>query len=374
MDAQVGIIGLGTMGSMAAWQLAKQGISVIGFEKFGIGHDRSAAGGESRIFRTAYKESPEYVPLLEDAYELWRELENESGDQLLHLTKGLTIAPPDSEYVSNIWKSIEKFDLRHQVLNQDQADQMYPQHKLNPEDVVIVDSKSGFLKSQRSIVSAINRAENLGAEILDYSSVENISQKNNKIDIKVGSKTYSVNKLLITAGPWSKEFIPKLKNHLKVQRLLNAWFLPKSGVFSPDFFPVFNRSHQEGSYYGVPANDGEMIKLGIHGDKSTLEFPEDLNKNISVKEEIKFSELVKRHLPDLNTTPSRMEAYMDIFTDDGNPIIGFLDNDNKILGMTGFSGHGFKMAPVIGKIGADLLTNNRVDYNVIKHCTPSRFV
>ena len=56
MDAEVGIIGVGTMGSMAAWHLAKRDISVIGFEQFGIGHDRSAAGGESQIGRASCRE------------------------------------------------------------------------------------------------------------------------------------------------------------------------------------------------------------------------------------------------------------------------------------------------------------------------------
>lgn len=374
MDAEVGIIGLGTMGSMTAWQLSKQGVSVIGFEKFGIGHDRSAAGGESRIFRTAYRENTEYVPLLKDAYKLWRELEHESGNQLLHLTKGLTIARPDANYTANIWKSIEQFSLEHQILNKNEAKENYPQHKLDPEDIVIIDSNAGILKSQQSIVSAINRAKNLGAEIYDYSSVKHIHQKGNKVNLEVENKTYSVNKLLITTGPWSKKFLPKLEKHLKIQRILNAWFLPKAGQFSPECFPVFNRSYENGSYYGVPSANGEMVKLGINGNKATLESPEDLNKNVNVKEEFKFSELVKKHFPDLNKTPSRIEAYMDIYTKDGNPLIGFLDNDNKILGMTGFSGHGFKMAPVIGKIGADLITKNKVNYDIIKRCSPSRFM
>jgi len=374
MDAEVGIIGLGTMGSMAAWQLAKQGVSVIGFEQFGIGHDRSAAGGESRIFRTAYKESPKYVPLLQKAYELWRQLENESGDKLLNLTKGLTIADSDSDYISNILKSINQFNLEHQILNQEQAKQIYPQHKLRPDDIIIVDEKAGCLRSQRSIVSAVNRAENLGAEIFEYSIVQNINQKQNKIELEVDNKIFTVNKLLITAGPWSKKFIPEIENHFKVKRLLNAWFLPKSGLFVPNEFPVFNRSHSKGSYYGVPAADGEMIKLGIHGDKLILDATEDLNKNISIDEEMKFSELVKNHLPDLNENPSRMEAYMEVFTSDGNPVIGSLDKDNRIIIMTGFSGHGFKMAPIIGKIAVDLIKGKKIDYDIIQHCTPSRFI
>src|SRR5699024_9308291 len=176
------------------------------------------------IFRTAYKESPKYVPLLQKAYELWRQLENESGDKLLNLTKGLTIADSDSDYISNILKSINQFNLEHQILNQEQAKQIYPQHKLRPDDIIIVDEKAGCLRSQRSIVSAVNRAENLGAEIFEYSIVQNINQKQNKIELEVDNKIFTVNKLLITAGPWSKKFIPEIENHFKVKRLLNAWF------------------------------------------------------------------------------------------------------------------------------------------------------
>lgn len=102
MDAEVGIIGVGTMGSMAAWQLAKRDISVIGFEQFGIGHDRSAAGGESRLFRTAYMEGPEYVPLLFQARKLWRKLEEESGNSLLFLNGGLMIGEADSLEIKTI--------------------------------------------------------------------------------------------------------------------------------------------------------------------------------------------------------------------------------------------------------------------------------
>src|SRR5699024_5012088 len=154
--------------------------------------------------------------------------------------------------------------------------------KLNPKDVIIIDPKAGYLRPQKSILSAVNRAKNFGARIFDYSSVENINQKQSKIDLEVKNRTYSVNKLLITAGPWSKKFMPSLENYLKVQRLLNAWFLPKADLFSSKDFPIFSRSYSKGSYYGIPAVDNEMVKLGIHGNKATLKSPENLNKNISV--------------------------------------------------------------------------------------------
>src|SRR6266571_3003875 len=75
----VAIIGLGAMGALSAWRLAARGAKVIAFERYRPGHDRGSSHGESRIFRTAYFESPEYVPLLHRAHQLWRRLKSETG-------------------------------------------------------------------------------------------------------------------------------------------------------------------------------------------------------------------------------------------------------------------------------------------------------
>lgn len=117
MDAQVAVIGVGSMGSMALWQLARAGVDAIGFEQYAPGHDRAAAGGESRIFRTAYLEGPGYVPLLQRALELWRELEHESGQPLLTMTGGLMIGREDSDAMRNVLASCEQFSLAHEVLD-----------------------------------------------------------------------------------------------------------------------------------------------------------------------------------------------------------------------------------------------------------------
>ncbi len=101
------IVGLGAMGALSAWRLAARGARVIGFERFRPGHDRGSAHGDTRIFRTAYFESPEYVPLLQRAHGLWRDLEHESGAELLTLTGGLAIGPPDGELVAGVLNSAE---------------------------------------------------------------------------------------------------------------------------------------------------------------------------------------------------------------------------------------------------------------------------
>ena len=75
---RVAVVGVGTMGSQAAWRLAARGAEVVGYDRFAPGHDRSAAGGETRIFRSAHFEDTRYVPLLQHADTLWEQLQQES--------------------------------------------------------------------------------------------------------------------------------------------------------------------------------------------------------------------------------------------------------------------------------------------------------
>src|SRR5579883_2243881 len=101
------VLGLGGMGSAAAYHLARRGKRVLGLEQFVPAHDRGSSHGHSRIYRQAYMEGAQYVPLLLRAYDLWRELERESGRELLRLTGGLMIGPAGSRAVDGARRSAE---------------------------------------------------------------------------------------------------------------------------------------------------------------------------------------------------------------------------------------------------------------------------
>ncbi|WP_264737366.1 N-methyl-L-tryptophan oxidase [Cytobacillus firmus] len=375
MDADIGIIGLGTMGSMTMWQLAKAGVSVIGFEQFGIGHDRSAAGGESRIFRTAYKEGSNYVPLLKDAYKLWRELERESGNRLLTLTNGLIIGSPDTSEMKNVIKSIHEYNLDHEILNREEAVNRYPQHRLQADEQIIIDKLSGYLRPQLSIVSAVQRARELGAEIYSHTAVNLIKSESDGVSINAGGRVFKVRKVLITAGPWAVNFMRDFAEFMDVRRLVNAWFLPrKAENFNEKKFPVFTRESEGFYYYGFPSIDGSMVKIGMFTtEKSRISTPDSLDRAISMEELAAFTELVIKDLPGLYPDPSRVNSYMEIYTADRHPIVGISPGDDQIIYLAGFSGHGFKLAPVMGKIGAELAMNGVTDYQ-IDSFSPERFM
>src|SRR5580658_8815327 len=127
------VVGLGAMGSAAAYHLAGNNTKVLGLEAFGPAHDRGSSHGESRIIRQAYFENPAYVPLVLRAYELWDQLQRESGNDLLSITGGLAIGPENGELVSGCLRSAREYDLPHELLDSGQMQSRFPQFSLAPE-------------------------------------------------------------------------------------------------------------------------------------------------------------------------------------------------------------------------------------------------
>jgi sarcosine oxidase len=109
------VVGLGGMGSAAAYRLAERGPRVLGLDRFGPAHRRGSSHGGSRITRQAYVEDPAYVPLLLRAYELWPRIERGSGRSILSLTGGLMIGRPHSRTVAGSLRSAEQWGLDHEL-------------------------------------------------------------------------------------------------------------------------------------------------------------------------------------------------------------------------------------------------------------------
>ncbi|GIN22356.1 MAG TPA: FAD-dependent oxidoreductase [Bacillus bacterium] len=374
MDADIGIIGLGTVGSMTLWQLARKGVSVMGFEQFGIGHDYSAAGGESRIFRTAYGEGSEYVPIMKESYRLWRELEKESGNELLHLTGGLMIGEPGTPFMDNVLKSIERFGLEHEILEGEQAEKRFPQHRLLPGEIMVLDKLAGGLRPELAVVSAVKQAEKLGAKVFSHSLVEGIESGRSGVKVFVNGKEYQFGKVVISTGPWTGVFMPDYKSQITIKRLAMGWFAAKDiKKFRADRFPVYIRESGEDKFYGTPTFDGSMVKAAFYINYGILEHPNDLSRTIMPEDLELLRNAVKQYLPDLYPDPVRASVYMDGFTPDEHALVGSIDDQDRIILLGGFSGHGFKMATAIGKIASDLVLEGKTTFE-LDHLSPKRFL
>lgn len=374
MDAQVAVIGTGSIGSMALWQLARAGVSAIGFEQFGIAHDRAAAGGESRIFRTAYLEGPEYVPLLRRAHELWRELEAESGRDLLTLNGGLMIGDRESEAMRNVQSSIDEFGLRHEVLDHEAMASRFPQHAVGPDEVAVLDLDAGVLRPEFAVAAAAYRAKALGATIRPHERVLAVEPGPDSVVVRTDRGEYAVEQVVVTAGPWTSRFAPALADNVRVRRLVMTWYEAEDPeLWTPAVCPIFIRDNEDAHIFGIPTLDGGSVKVAPHSDDDGyLDDADQLDRNVDVDDLSSINAAVARCLPGLIPEPVRVSAYMDAYTTDRHGVVGRAPGADNVWLLGAFSGHGFKMATAFGQVAADLVIRGKTDLP-IAHLDPARF-
>ena len=375
MDAQVAVIGTGSIGSMALWQLARSGVSAIGFEQYGIAHDQAAAGGETRIFRTAYLEGAEYVPILQRALDLWRELEAESGRDLLTLNGGLMIGHRDSEAMHNVMASISEFELSHEVLDAEAMSARYPQHVMAPDETAILDHAAGVLRPEFAVAAAAYRARTLGAELRSHERVLDIAAGSDSVTVRTDEREYTVEQAIVTAGPWTSKYAPSLAPHIGPRRLVMTWYQAEDVArWRPDACPIFIRDSEDAHIFGLPTVDGGSVKVAPHSDDLDAAFDDadTLDRNVAVEAVRGINAAVARHLRGLIPEPVRVSAYMDGYTSDSHGIVGRAPGAENVWLLGAFSGHGFKMAPAFGQIATDLVTRGTTSLP-IAHLDPARF-
>ena len=365
------------MGAMALWRLAHAGARALGFEQFPVGHERSAAGHESRLFRDApsiaYREGPEFVPLLRRGYELWRELETASGQELLIETGMLLIGPADSDSMRQLTTASQALARPHEVLDRREMARRYPQHRLGPDEIAVLDKRAGVLRSERAVIAAASCAQRLGATVIQDAPVLAVEPDADGVVVRTRDRAYRVGQAVISAGPWSARLVPRLAPVLATRRSVLTWYAARDPeTFAPARFPAFTRQGPGVHVYGVPTLDGSTVKVAPHATYD-LDDPDQLDDQVSESELTTINRAVAELLPGLTPRPMRSAGCMDTFTPDGQPLLGAVPGAPRLWLATGFSGHGFKMATVVGEILAELVVTGRTSLP-IAHIAPARYL
>src|SRR4051812_30946828 len=153
------------MGSAAAAHLAARGVRVLGLERFGPAHDRGASHGGSRITRQSYFESPEYVPLLLRAYELYDALARDSGTDVITLTGGGMVGRRESLPVPGSGLSAERGGLEHEMLDAAALRRRSPTLRPEPDEVALYEARAGFVRPEATVSAQLALAARAGAEL-----------------------------------------------------------------------------------------------------------------------------------------------------------------------------------------------------------------
>jgi len=367
-EAEVAVVGLGSMGCQALWQVARRGVSAIGIDQFMPGHDYGAGHGESRIIRSCYQEGPQYVPLVLEAFRQWRELEQEAGQHLLTENGALFIGRPDEGYIPEAIATAEACDLRHELLDTAEAARRYPQHRLGPDEAALLDFQAGYLRPEAVSRAAAARAEQLGARVVTQARVEGIEERGDHVEIRTAAGTFRAGQAIVAVGAWTGKLLPELGLPLRVERQVQLWFRAhRPEEFAPERFPVFIRERGERGgdlvWYGLPSLDGQTVKAALHHSGAEAD-PDHLDREVHDDDRAPVAELVATTLPGLDPQPVRGKACMYTNTPDGHFVLDFHPAHPEVLIASPCSGHGFKFASVLGEVMADLTLGERPRFDL----------
>jgi sarcosine oxidase len=328
------------MGAAAAWRLTRRGADVVCFDRHSPPHSLGSSHGDSRIFRTAYMEGSWYVPLLQEALPLWRELESESRAELLTLTGALMIGHAESETVSGALKAARDHGLDVRLLDSNELRREHPAHVVGPEEVAVLDRAAGFIRPEAAVAAMLSQVRAV--------------QRNTPIT-SVSAALDAFDAVVVAAGPWTPELIDWLP--LTVERQMHGWLaIEDSGdTFAPEKFPVFIRESREfGHVYGIPTLDGASVKVGRHHDGEITD-PHRIRREVDEADVEPLRRVAATHMRGVSGRVTRTLTCMYTNTPDGHFVVDFQPDDTRVVVLSPCSGHGFKFAPVIGDIAADLV-------------------
>jgi sarcosine oxidase len=364
------VLGVGSMGSATCYYLAKQGYRVLGLEQFDIPHDQGSHAGQSRIIRKAYFEHPDYVPLLERAYENWKEIEHKSDSQIYFPTGLLYAGKPHDVLIRGVRESAEKYKVKVESLSKAQAKDRFPQFQIPEGYEVVFEPDAGFVTPERAVLLYVEQAIQAGAHIHTKEKAISWKKEGEIITVITSKETYTCKKLIITAGPWAGQLIPGFSKQLKVTRQVIAWVSPKKRQpFELGQFPcwLIDDHTQDGMYYGFPilpvgkfgAPIGLKVALHYPGQVSD---PDAVNRIPSKEDENMLIDAIHKYLPEGYSSTHVMKTCLYTNTQDENFILDFLPGyDQHVAIAAGFSGHGFKFVSVVGEIMADLAMNGKTE-------------
>src|SRR5262245_7894052 len=218
------VLGLGGMGSAAAFHLARRGKRVVGLEQYTPAHERGSSHGRSRVTRQAYFENPAYVPLLSRANELWLQLQRDSGTRLLELTGGLMLGLPDGGVVKGTLASVRTHGLPHELLEAPEIRRRFPAFSIEDRMIGVLDKVAGVLFPEDCIRAHAAAATRAGAELRWQEPVLSWKATGDSVEVKTAQGAYLAGTLVLCAGPWMGELMADLSLPLDVERNVLYWF------------------------------------------------------------------------------------------------------------------------------------------------------
>ncbi len=373
------ILGGGVIGVATAWALADQGVTTRVFDRFGPANAHGGSHGATRLFRLAYFEHPNYVPLLKDALNDWRTLRHADGAPVFHQSGVIYFGDAEGALIKGISRSAAHHNLSLEI------DVAKRDHELQillrpPQDMVsVLEPVAGYIEAERAVEAFIHHATQSGAAFHWREPATALERHENKLTVVTRKDRYQVDRLILAPGAFAADVFDALELTLPcpitpIEKVL-CWQAPGiSALHVSNGAIPFVVEHSDGEiFYGFPAIDEEGVKVGRHGGGrplSTASVRRYANQeeadaicaflNATAKEKALYAKNGKR------------TSCLYAMSPDGSFVLDRLCEDPRIIYGIGFSGHGFKFAPAIGRSLAALALDRQPAQDV-GFLSPSRF-
>ncbi|KAJ5151749.1 hypothetical protein N7492_010044 [Penicillium capsulatum] len=371
----VAVVGLGVLGSGAAYYAAKKGAKVIGFEQFELGHVRGASHDTSRIVRTS-NFAPEYVALAKSAYKDWAELERVTGHKMLTTTGGVVFFAPDAPMpASDFTNSLDAENVPYEVLDAQEVKRRWPQFDIPDSTSTVFTADSAVAHAAKTVSTLQSLAHSHGATLKDNTPVDRVTPltsngQSSGVIIDTPKGRFQAAKVILATDAWINKLLAPLSVHIPVSVMQEqvTYYKPiDPSAFEPDRFPVWIWFGTT-AYYGFPCYGEPTIKAGRDTSNNFMS-PEERTFVHSPQLLDQLSSFMRDFIPDPRRQPLRTVTCQYTITPDRHFIISPLENYADIIVGLG-AAHAFKFAPAFGRVLAELAVDGHTDEDISKWGIP----
>jgi sarcosine oxidase len=351
--SQIIIVGLGAVGAAALYHLARQGVSVLGLDRFTPPHARGSSHGRTRIYRQAYYEAPAYVPLARRALELWRALEHDGAQTLFANTGALTIGPEAGELFSGAFRSAQEHGIAHEVLSTGDVMRRFPAFRPPPGTVALFEPTGGVLFAESCVAAHLALARTLGADVRTDEPVVGIESRNGgDVVVTTAAGTYEAERVIVAAGAWMPA-LAGFERAFRITRETVHWFAAGSPNATASSCPVAMIEYGAGPLLYTIPDFGDGFKAGLHHAGRVAD-PMSAPAPVTAEDSAAVASAVERYAP--GGAGSLRESTPCYYTTspDHHFVIGEVPRMPGVILASACSGHGFKFAPALGEAIAKL--------------------
>ncbi len=367
---EVAVVGMGALGSAAAYQLARRGAKVVAFEQYDLGHVRGASHDTSRIVRTSYG-APQYVRLAQSAYRDWVDLEAESGERLLTITGGVIFLPVDGPYsASDFTSALSECGVPHEMLTPAEATARWPQFRV-PENVeTVYTADTGIAHAARTVATLQMRARVHGADIRDRTRVDALVPDGDGVIVRTAGGDVRAGKVVVAADAWTNALLEPLGAGIPLdvmQEQVTYFQSSHPEEHDGDRFPVWIWEDDE-CYYGFPTYGEPTIKAARDVSFNRMT-PAERTYVPSPELTAQLGEFVHGLIPGAGPAMRTVTCQYALTPDRRFILSPLQEHSDIIVGLA--AGHGFKFTPAIGRILAELALDGESTDDISMFAAPA---